>query len=68
VSDPKTHGAFPRLLRRFSRKAPQPYRTAFKMAAEEIEELRETCHSLADQAQSSTEGSWSRDCKVWHEE
>lgn len=68
MSDARANGAFPRMLRRLARKAPQPYRTALKMAAEEVEELREACHSLADQAQCSTEGSWGRDCKVWHDE
>lgn len=68
MGDARANGAFPRLLRRFARKAPQPYRTALKMAAEEIEELREACHILADQAQCSTESSWHRDCKVHKDE
>ncbi len=68
MGDARAHGAFPRMLRRFARKAPQPYRTALKMAAEEIEELRVACGRLAAQAQASTQGSWDRDCRAHHEQ
>ncbi len=68
MGDARAHGAFPRMLRRFARKAPQPYRTAFKMAAEEIEELREAVSSISSEAESYTHCSWDRDCTVFDQE
>lgn len=64
MGDPKTHGAFPRSLRRFARQVPQPYKVAFQMAADEIEELREFVGFSEDQAQNAAHSSWTRDCKA----
>lgn len=56
--------AFPRMLRSFARKVPDPYRTAFRMAAEEIEELRQLAETVADYGANSMFNAAERDVKA----
>lgn len=44
----EVYGAFPRYLRYLSRISKEPYKTSLKMAADEIEELRESAGYIED--------------------